>query len=586
MTSRWWVVPPPSRNQKIALVACVLVGVAASLVWLALGRPALPAKRWGLAAECTVNVVAALAAPRGARWYRLCVWARCALAANAAVLVTVSAAAEARGEDRTGRLVVGGTCLLLGLLPVVTGRRARVRRLSGLDALFLAIDTPRQPINVTALLLLRPGAGLAGSPGPLDLDGFRRHVAGRLGGLPAFRSRVVPIPFGLGRPVYVEDAEFDIAEHVVEHVLAAPGTNADLDAFCTGLTVYRFDRGRPLWRLILVRGLADGRQGIVLLAQHAIMDGYALRNTLLALLGEPSGDAVPASRRPPARVLLLGGALARGAWSACRLPGLVRASRAHAAAVQAELAASPAPAHSRDTPDCPLSPEATGRRTFARTGLAVDDLQLVKHAACVTLNDVILALVAGAVRDYLARRASLPAAPLLAWVPVGEKAGGTSPRTFGNRLQYLTASLATDHPDPWDRLIAIGASTARAKQVLAVGNPDLAAKWLDHLPPVLVERYVARKGRSSGPAANCVVSHVRFEPFADLDALYVAGPPTDIGVNVTLASHGADVFVAVVCIDAAVPDPGELTEGMHRALAELLARVPASADSRELVELR
>jgi WS/DGAT/MGAT family acyltransferase len=262
--------------------------------------------------------------------------------------------------------------------------------------------------------------------------------------------------------------------------------------------------------------------------------------------------------------------------------------------VKTETAASPiVPPAGKDAPACPLNRESTGRRTFARTSLAVADLKRVKDAAVVTLNDVALALVAGALRDYLSARGSRPERPLLAWVPVSLEGTDAPARTFGNRISALTTTLATDVADPWERLITIGAVTSRAKHLLSVGDPDLEGEWLDHLPPFVFDLALRRRRRASaGPDSNVVVSHVRgVRPGAlqgaALESFYITGPPNNGGgVTVVLASYLDRIFVGILCVDAAVPAPGELADGLHRALAELLTIAAArAADGAQVKDL-
>jgi diacylglycerol O-acyltransferase len=506
---------------------------------------------------------------------------------------------ESELTTRVGR----GMRRLGALMPFAPAEQVQpvVRRLRGMDSVFCSLELPVQPMTIMSLILLAPGVAPDGSSAPLDLDRLRRHVTERLGALPAFRWRVVRVPFGLRHPVCVEDPDFDITCHIEEHVLAAPGTADQLDAYCSEQAGRPLDRRRPLWRVTLVHGLMDGRQAVVITIHHCVADGFAIVNTIGVLLGELGADttsrstgspSTSKSARVPGAGRLLADALAEGARTARRLPALIRASKTNAAAVKNATALSPiVPPTERDTPACPLNRVSSVGRTFARTSLDVEDLEQVRKAAGVTVNDVVLALVAGALRDYLSASGSLPVRPLVAMVPVGLDRPGAPRRTFGNRISGLATTLATDLVDPWDRLITIGAVTARAKRLLVVGNLELPLEWLDQVPPLVFHQAVRYQGRrlrrnpgTAASSSNVVVSQVpSVSPGsslagASLEAPYITGPPNNgVGVNIVLNRYSDRMFVSILCADAAVPAPAELVDGLHRALSELLAAARRAA---------
>lgn len=595
--------PPPTREQKIALVVGALVGLLGTLVWLQLDRPSWWVSRWAIGVGLVVAALAAFTAPRGGRWRRLGVSCRFAGAANAAMWTTAAVAAVERGEHRSGHLALGAVFLLCTLVPVLmTGQHEAdsgagaivappraARRLSGLDSAFHSGEYSGTTANCFAVLRLRPCVAADGSSALLDVQQLRHHIAQRLDALPAFRWRVVGVPFGLGHPVYVDDPEFDITHHVEEHTLAAPGTAALLDAYCAEQTGRYLDRRRPLWRLTLVHGLADGRQAAVLTVHHCVTDGFALLNTLQILVSdvgaEPAETAEPEPLPSTGRLLIEG--LADQARTVCRLPALVRATRTSSATAKAAIAASPVALPSgRDTAMCRPYRPFTGRKTFASSTLRSADLIRIKDAAGVTTNDVVLALVGGAMRGYLSARDSLPTPSLVANVPVGLDRANAPRRTFGNRVGFLKATLATDLTDPWQRLITIGAVTARAKRVLVVRGPHLLDEWLDQIPPWVIlslQRYKRRRMRHDRQKAerkwNLIVSHVREQrPMGALagsqvETVHFSGPADEGGtiINFVVASHGDRVFLTILCVEAAVPQPRELIDGMHRALDELLS---------------
>jgi diacylglycerol O-acyltransferase len=467
------------------------------------------------------------------------------------------------------------------------GRHAEWRRLSGEGAGFLSLELPAQPMNIVSLFLLRPGAATDGTVRPLDLAYLRRHIAARLGMLPVLRWRVVPVPLGLSHPVFVDDPDFDLDFHLRQHVLDAPGGDGELDAYCATVAEEPLDRGHPLWQLILVGGLAGGRQAIVAKIHHCLMDGFATIATFSCILSGEDFEPVPAATAwhpepAPRPFRLIGDALRDQARTTRRLPAFVGNARRNLAAANAARSASiAAPPTAADVPATSLNRTFTADRRFARTSLPIAELRFVKDAAGATVNDVALALVASSLRAYLLARGSLPVKPLVATVPVGLEPPGAPSRTFDNRFSALTTSLATDVADPWERLAVIRRVTAEAKRLLSVTGPELLPDWLEFLAPAIADRAVRHHHRNQRRHpekvdTNVVVSNVR-GPGASrrlgsavVEELYIAGPPNNgVGVNVMLLDYGDRIFVGVLTFADSVDTPGEITDGMHAALVEL-----------------
>jgi diacylglycerol O-acyltransferase len=467
-----------------------------------------------------------------------------------------------------------------------------LRRLSGQDGGFLVLELPEQPMQTIVLAVLRPGP-----EGPVLVEDVRRHMAARLHELPAFRWRVVPVPLGLSHPVFVEDPAFEVGRHVRQAVLPEPGGDGELDALCARLAEQHLDRGRPLWQMTLVDGLAGGRQAIVLEIHHALMDGFATLTALARIFssgdpdGDPDGHPGDASLRDrvPGGVRLVAGAIGHQARVLVALPALVATTRRGVAAVKQRRseAAVKAPDAGVDTPLSTINCGFTAERRYARTSLSLEEVRRVKDAAGVTVNDVVLAVVAGALRSYLQARGELPGRPLVASVPVGMEGRGAPPRVTGNRFSRLTTSLATDVADPWTRLATIAAVTREAKVCLDLGGRQLLPDWLEYLPPLLGEPAVrrvqsARRNPGKTPAkldANVVVSNVRgpSEPWqfgsAVVEELYLAGPPNGgVGVNVVAWDYAGRLLLGLLSFADSVEDPGELTAGLRRSLSELVRR--------------
>ncbi|QXC59431.1 wax ester/triacylglycerol synthase family O-acyltransferase [Aquihabitans sp. G128] len=472
-----------------------------------------------------------------------------------------------------------------------------MHRLSGEDTGFLAMESPAQPMSSMAVGLLRPPAGPDGRAVPLTLADVRRHVEGRLDQLPSFRWRIVRVPFGLHHPVAVRDPRFDLAFHLRTAVVGGDGSLRDLDACFAALAERRLDRRHPLWQLTLVSGLADGRQALVLKYHHCLADGVAAFTTFSRVYSDLPFDPLPGVALPweperlPGCARLLADALRDHARALASIPRLALRTRRRVAAAKARKAAATTevPGFSGEAPRTALNQAFTAPRSYGRASIDLTAARALKDAAGTTLNDVCLAVVAGAARRYLADHGGVPAEPLLTSVPVSYEPSDAPTRQAGNRFWSFTTSLATHVEDPWERLQAISATAAEARRQLDALGPELMPAWLDLVPPFVAEpgarALVARLRAGDGPVdANVLVSNIRgpAEPWsvcgAEVEDLWVDGPPSNgVGVNVMLWSYAGRLLLGVLCFAEAVPDADELVGHLHDAFAELQAAVASRA---------
>ncbi|HSZ28158.1 MAG TPA: WS/DGAT domain-containing protein, partial [Pseudonocardiaceae bacterium] len=203
----------------------------------------------------------------------------------------------------------------------------------------------------------------------------------------------------------------------------------------------------------------------------------------------------------------------------------------------------------------------------------------------VTVNDVALALVGGALRGYLQARGALPDRPLVAFVPVGMDEPGVASRAVGNRFSCLTTSLATEVADPWERLQRISAVTAEAKACLDLAGRELMVDWLECIPPVLagflVRRDQAARRRSGTRRVrldtNVMVSNLRgasvpwqLGPIV-VEEMYVVPPGNGVGVNFVLWDYAGCLLFGILSFTDSIEDPGELAVRLSRSLDELVA---------------
>ena len=478
----------------------------------------------------------------------------------------------------------------------------QVQRLSGLDASFLYNETRTQHVHTLKYAIL----DVSGVDGGFSVARMRDELERRLHLLPPFRRRLVEVPLGLHHPVWIEDPHFDLAAHVRHMTVPAPGGRREMDDVIGELASWQLDRKRPLWECWILDGLADdldhphaappsGRHvGFLVKMHHAMADGVAAA-ALLANVMETAPDAVdptppvePWRSEPvPPWWRLLIDAVVVAAASLRRLPGLVRRTVVGGRAVarrRKEADVSP-PLPILHTANTPFNGRLTGHRSFATADLSLDDLKAVRAAFGVSVNDVVLGIVAGALRAHLLAIGALPERALVAGVPVS--AAPDVERLSGNRVSNLFTSLRTDIADPVERLDAIHEVTSAAKEVQNLLGIDMLADWVEYAPPrpySWAMRLYSRLGLAERhrPPINLVVSNVPGprEPLyiagARLVGIWSVGPILEgIGLNVTVWSYRSALHVGVLGCREHWDDLHVVSDGMAAALDELvdLARV-------------
>jgi WS/DGAT/MGAT family acyltransferase len=461
-----------------------------------------------------------------------------------------------------------------------------LKPLSGLDSAFLYLETPETPMHVGSLHLVRVPARQRAA----FLERVRGHVAGRLHLVPVFTRRIASLPFDVASPVWIEDREVDLGHHIRRVKLPKPGTMAQLEALVAKLHAQPLDRERPLWMFHLIEGLATGEVAWYAKVHHAALDGAAGVKLAEALLDDsPRGRKIPA---PRARVLeatpgmgdLLQAAIAK---SVAEYGKFLRAMPDAARLVTGGLTAlsslaAPAGGRRRGLPIGPATPfnvPIGAARAFATASIPLASVKRIAGRHGAKVNDVVLALVSGAVRRYLLAKRILPSQPLVAAMPVSLRAEGDS--IYSTRATMVLANLATHIADPGERLEAIRASagnakaiTLRAKSIIPMDLPAIGAPWV---VAGIARAYGYAQGvKAFPPLANLVVSNVP-GPQAPL---YLAGArmlswwPVSIvehglGLNVTVESYCGSLDFGLVAARAAMPDVRKLAGALYDALEEL-----------------
>ncbi|MEY2447866.1 MAG: diacylglycerol O-acyltransferase / wax synthase [Acidimicrobiaceae bacterium] len=469
-----------------------------------------------------------------------------------------------------------------------------MERLSGLDASFLYNETPTLHMHTLKYTVL----DVSTVPGGYDFDRFQHELDRRLHLLPGFRRRVVQVPGQLHHPVWIEDPNFDLAYHVRRIGVPPPGGREQMDEVIADIASWPLDRTKPLWEVWMLEGLEGGRVGFLAKIHHSMADGVAAA-AMLANVMATSADEIDApppveAWRPeqmPTRSRLLVDALRDLVVRLVQLPALLRRTvaglkRASAHRKTAEVAT---PRPILDTASTPFNGSLTAHRSFATSTLALADLKEAKTAFGVSINDIVLAMVAGSLRSWLDKRGALPDRALVAGVPVSTDDPDAIRRLGGNKVSNMFTTLATDVEDPVERLRAIHDVTSAAKEMHNILGADMLADWSEYTPPKPYSWFMRQYSRyglaeKHRPPINLVVSNVPgprdplYVAGARMEGIYSVGPILEgIGLNVTVWSYCDQLNVGVIACREHITDPHEITDGMAAALDELLS-IGRSAD--------
>lgn len=458
--------------------------------------------------------------------------------------------------------------------------------MAGVDAGYLYMETPTMHMHTLKVALIEPVPGL-------DFAGFTSGLLSRLHDLPPLRRRVLPVPFALNHPIWIADRDIDPARHLFHDRVPAPGGMGDLEELIGRIASAPLDRSVPPWEMHLCEGLADGRMAIVAKMHHALADGGAA-NALLANVTDslgPDGSSTdhavvptaPDLEPTPTRASLVRSALLDAIRQLADLPGLIGRTGAALISLRRHKRRSSVvvPRPVLDAPRVSFNGALTGRRIFATCSLPLEEIKEVRRAQGVSANDVVLAIVAGALRTWMADRGERPSVSLVAGVPVATDKQDAPIRLGGNRVSNLFTSLATDIDDPLERLLAISRTTTESKLIQKTLGLDMLADWVQFTPPApfsAAMRFYSRvraAGLHSAPF-NVIVSNVPGPrelatiSGAVLSDLFSVGPILEgIGLNVTAWSYVDRMNFSVLSCPDLVPDLGPLIAELRPALDEL-----------------
>jgi WS/DGAT/MGAT family acyltransferase len=481
-----------------------------------------------------------------------------------------------------------------------------MRQLTSLDAQFLAMESAGNYGHVGGLAVYDPSTAPGGE---LTVKDVCRLVGQRLHLLPPFRQRLVQVPLGLDLPYWAEDPDFDIDFHIRESAVPPPGDDRRLAETVARIFARPLDRAHPLWELYVIQGLEGGRVALLTKVHHSVADGISGNEILSVLLDDdPGGRDVPppphepsdGERVPGELEMLVRGALGmpRQPFRALRaipralpnltdLPGanaipggpalsgaLSRVRRALGSdeddgVLEVSTARPP-----RTSFNGPVSPH----RRFSFGSLSLDSVKALKNELKITVNDVVVALTATAVRDWLNERGELPKDPLVAMVPVSVRREDER-GTFGNRISTMIVPIPTNEPDPRRRLLRTHELLKSAKERHNALPAELLTDATAFIPPAvaaLAARTTVGILSRTRPPLNLVISNVP----GPRDPLYLAGARLEghfpvsvvmdgVGLNITVMSYRDHIDFGIIADREQVDDVWSLMDGAARALEEL-----------------
>lgn len=475
------------------------------------------------------------------------------------------------------------------------------QQLSGIDASFLYLETPETPMHVAGLTYFELPPGFEGS----FYQHFRRFFEGRLHTIPIFSKRLAPSLYDLDHPGWVEADDLDLDYHLRETALPSPGTAEQLEEVIGRLHANMLDRSRPLWQFYVITGLENGQGVLYSKVHHAAIDGgagMAINKALYDVTATPrdvpppvpkaaSANAAPSS--PTAVDPVKGISDIMGNMMRQQLRMWQTASEIGSAMTNAFLA-KPGEAGPKalstlqsmvnqlptlNAPKTPFNATITRERSYAARTVSLSDTKAIAKASGTKLNDVVMAICAGALRRYLQEKGLLPDKPLIAGVPISLREPGDTRQN--NQVSGMLCSIATDIADPVERLKAILKSSSESKQIAGTFRDAVPQDFAFVGAPILLQLIMLVYGRSGladklPMPMNVTISNVPGPPMP----LYCAGARVTALHPVSIPAHGAALNITVQSyMDAlnfgltadrrAVPDIGKLGDYLVDAANEL-----------------
>jgi diacylglycerol O-acyltransferase len=454
-------------------------------------------------------------------------------------------------------------------------------RLTSIDASFLHQEGHDSHMHIGGVLIFE-------GPAP-DFDDFLDHVRGRLHLVPRYRQKLANPPFETGRPLWVDDPDFNLEYHVRHAALPPPGSEEQLFLLASRIASQQLDRSKPLWENWLVEGLADGRFALISKTHHAVVDGISGVDLASVLFdaerkpAPPDTDLEPwrPEHEPSSAELVLAGARGVVTTAASMLMRTVAAATHPATTLNvlrdaAEGVGELVWAGLNPAPETPLNVKIGPHRRYAVVRHQLADYKEIKDAVGGTVNDVILTVVSGALAQWLrSRGVRTEGLEMRALVPVSVRKDNQR-GALGNQLTVMRGPLPVYIDDPISRLRFIRAAMDGLKESKqAVGAATLAA--VNNLAPPTILAQASRLNFSTR-LFNLLVTNIPGPQLPlyvlgrQLEELFpVAFLPEDHALAVAIMSYNGGLDYGLLGDYDAMPDIQVVADGIEGALSELLA---------------
>jgi diacylglycerol O-acyltransferase len=428
-----------------------------------------------------------------------------------------------------------------------------MQQLSGLDAALFYLDSPQTPLHVGGIYLFDASR----QADRFDFPAFRAHMAARLDVARTFRQRLVQVPLNLGHPYWIEDPDFTLDAHLSHRVLAQPGNWQALLGLAEEFFSQPLEPAKPLWEMTFVEGLdgiepAPGRCCFALLVKvhHAAVDGLSGEEMIWALL-EPTPtpghhEAKPWQAEPvPSSLQLLlrtAGRMVEQPLTLARLAGQLAAGTV-GMVKEKLLHHTPLPPLPLTAPVTCFNRPVTANRTLRAVMLPLQRIQAIRRLLTgTTVNDVVLAICAGALRRYLLAHQDLPEQALTAAVPIATRSREQW-QEMGNRVSVMLVALATAESDPLERFQQIQRNAMDARRY----SQTFQLEWLTELLPATVAAPLSQlysrleREQRLGPAFNLFITNVP----GPRQPLYLSDAPLVSYLGMAPVFHGLGIILVV-----------------------------------------
>ena len=472
-----------------------------------------------------------------------------------------------------------------------------MHRLSGQDASFLYTETPTVLMHTLKVQIFESNYQRE------DFDALMERLRAALEIVPMLRQRVMFVPLNLHHPVLVDDPEFDLDSHVYRAALPEPGGMRELHDMVSQIVCHRLDRSRPMWELWILTGLEHDRVAVVHKIHHCLADGAATVRYLSRLFEQQANIQSPPLPPAPWQPEPLPGSR-RLLWDAMRdhidkdirnfpaFLGILWQAGKRLLAFHRDVGSPTVARLANRPPRTRFNHALSSRRSFTTRQLPLKDVKDVAHTLGGSVNDMVLALSASAIREYLLFHGDLPVEPLCTAIPVSADEPG-SKRESGNLTTYLPTCLWTNIADAGERFRAIQSATRLGKQELDLLGKTTFIQLMHFLPPLFSlwktnfkQRRRQPDKENYRPMTNVIISNVPGPAekvtgnYGTLVDIYSMGPLVEgCGLNITVWSYAGNLNFSLMGCKKAVPDIERLADGLSDAMVELQKACAEQQDS-------